>query len=126
LTAFEAFARNEGLEAHAPFASVHSRNYNRWRDQRFVVVDYGGMDTILARESGKRRLRRIPLNEALVDLAPGDRNAWTPDLVSVREEAWRIPVKRFKILKPLSGFISPAGSCAKQTSIRGSLGTLVL
>jgi hypothetical protein len=30
-----------------------------------------------------------------------DRNAWTPDLVSVREEAWRMAVKRFKILKPL-------------------------
>ena len=26
----------------------------------------------------------------------------------------------------LSGFVSPAGGCAMQTSIRGSLGTLVL
>lgn len=73
----------------------------RWRGRRFVIVDYAGMDAILAREVGKRRLHRVPLNEALTDLAPGEPNAWTPDLVSVRENAWQTAVKRFKILKPL-------------------------
>jgi hypothetical protein len=44
---------------------------------------------------------RVPLNEALVDLTPGDRSAWTLDLVSVENKAWQIAVRRFKILKPL-------------------------
>ena len=56
----------------------------RWRARRFVIVDYAGLDALVAREIGKRRLHRVPLNEALVDLTPGDRNAWTPDLVSNR------------------------------------------
>jgi hypothetical protein len=54
----------------------------RWRARRFVIVDYAGLDALVAREIGKRRFHRVPLNEALVDLTPGDGNAWTPDLVS--------------------------------------------
>jgi len=73
----------------------------RWREQRFVVVDYTGMDAIVAREVGKRRLQRIPVNEAVTDLTPGDRDAWTPDFVSVPGEGWQTAVRRFKILKPL-------------------------
>ena len=64
----------------------------RWRVRRFVIVDYAGLDALVAREIGKRRLHRVPLNEALVDLTPGDRNAWTPDLVSVENKAWQIAV----------------------------------
>jgi hypothetical protein len=56
----------------------------RWRARRFVIVDYAGLDALVAREIGKRRFHRVPLNEALVDLTPGDGNAWTPDLVSNR------------------------------------------
>jgi hypothetical protein len=73
----------------------------RWQERRFVVVDYVGMDAIVAREVGKRRLQRIPVNQAITDLTPGDRDAWTPDLVSVPEEAWQTAVRRFKILRPL-------------------------
>jgi hypothetical protein len=51
----------------------------RWRERRFVVVDYAGMDAIVAREVGKRRVQRIPVNEAVTDLIPGDRDTWTPD-----------------------------------------------
>ena len=40
----------------------------RWPERRFVVVDYAGMDAIVAREVGKRRLQRIPVNEAVKDL----------------------------------------------------------
>jgi hypothetical protein len=32
------------------------RSTIRWRERRFVVVDYAGMDAIVAREAGKRRL----------------------------------------------------------------------
>jgi len=51
----------------------------RWREWRFVVVDYTGMDALVAREVWKRRLQRIPVNEAVTDLISGDRDAWTPD-----------------------------------------------
>ena len=37
----------------------------RWREGRFVVVDYAGMDALVAREIGKRRLQRIPVREAV-------------------------------------------------------------
>lgn len=37
----------------------------RWQERRFVVVDYAGMDAIVAREVGKRGLQRIPANEKL-------------------------------------------------------------
>ena len=30
----------------------------RWQERRFVVVDYAGMDAIVAREVGKRGLQR--------------------------------------------------------------------
>jgi hypothetical protein len=46
----------------------------RWRERRFVVVDYAGMDAIVAREVGKRRVQPIPVNEAVTDLIPGERD----------------------------------------------------
>lgn len=73
----------------------------RWRASRFIVIDYAGMDAIIARELGKRKLERIPVRDAAPDRTPGDRAAWTPDLVSIPEETWQIAVKRFEILKPL-------------------------
>jgi hypothetical protein len=73
----------------------------RWRERRFVVVDYAGMDALVARQVGKRRLQRIPVSEAITDRTPRDRDAWTPDLVSVPEEAWQTAVRRFDVLKPL-------------------------
>jgi hypothetical protein len=45
------------------------------RERRFVVVDYASMDAIVAREVGKRRLQRIPVNQAVTDLTPDDRDA---------------------------------------------------
>jgi hypothetical protein len=59
------------------------------------------MDAIVARELGKRAFRRIPIKEAVADLSPGDRRAWTPDLLSASKEEWQTAVKRFKTLKPL-------------------------
>src|ERR1700724_3496917 len=59
------------------------------------------LDAIIARQPGKRRLERIPVNEAAPDHASHIVSAWTPDLASVPEEAWQKAVKRFKILKPL-------------------------
>src|SRR6266436_3967755 len=61
----------------------------RWRGRRYLIVDYESLDAIIARQPGKRRLERIPVNEA------------APDHASVPEEAWQKAVKRFKILKPL-------------------------
>jgi hypothetical protein len=63
-----------------------------WHAKRFVVVDYAGMDSIVARELGKRRLEHIPVRDAAPDRIWGDRTAWTPDLVSVTEEAWQTAV----------------------------------
>jgi hypothetical protein len=73
----------------------------RWGARRFVVVDYVGLDAVIAREVGKRKLERIPVRLANPDRTPGDRAAWTPDLVSIPEGAWEGAVKRFKSLKPL-------------------------
>jgi len=49
------------------------------------------MDALVVREVGKRRLQRIPVNEAVTDLTPGDGDVWTIDLVSASEEAWQQP-----------------------------------
>jgi len=94
----------------------------RWRERRFVVVDYAGMDAIVAREVGKRRLQRIPVNQAITDLTPGDRDAWTPDLVSVPEEAWQTAVRRFKILRPLFEIGHTERTFAKVSKIAAALG----
>ena len=73
----------------------------RWRDKRFVVVDYAGLDAVIVRELGKRKLERIPISDAVPDWTSGEGIAWAPDLVSIPEEAWQSAVKRFKSLKPL-------------------------
>jgi hypothetical protein len=36
----------------------------RWGARRFVVVDYVGLDAVIAREVGKRKLERIPVRVA--------------------------------------------------------------
>ena len=36
----------------------------RWRGRRYLIVDYQSLDAIIARQPGKRRLERIPVNEA--------------------------------------------------------------
>jgi hypothetical protein len=78
----------------------------RWHDRRFVILDYAGLDAIIAREPGKRRLERIPVNEAEPDHSTNA--AWaTPDLVSVPEKEWREALKKFKIVKPLLNSSSP-------------------
>jgi hypothetical protein len=59
------------------------------------------LDAVIAREVGKRKLERIPVRVANPDRTPGDRAAWTPDLVSIPEGAWEGAVKRFKSLKSL-------------------------
>src|SRR6266481_4300084 len=66
----------------------------RWRGRRYLIVDYESLDAIIARQPGKRRLERIPVNEAAPDHASHIVSAWTPDLASVPEEAWQKAVKR--------------------------------
>ena len=39
----------------------------RWHTRRYVVIDYVGLEAIIAREPGKRKLERIPVNEAEAD-----------------------------------------------------------
>ena len=73
----------------------------RWRGQRYVIVDYESLDAVIAQQPGKRRLERMPVNEAAPDRASDIVSAWTPDLASVPEEAWQEAVKRFEIQKPL-------------------------
>ena len=74
-----------------------------------MIVDYESLDAIIARQPGKRRLERIPVNEAAPDHASHIVSAWTPDLASVPEEAWQKAVKRFKILKPLLNMATRSG-----------------
>jgi hypothetical protein len=76
-------------------------NTIRWGAKRFVVIDYADMDSIVARELGKRRLERIPVQDAAPDRPLSDRAAWIPDLVSIPEKSWQTAVKRFKALKRL-------------------------
>src|ERR1700758_2284089 len=54
----------------------------RWRGRRYLIVDYESLDAIIARQPGKRRLERIPVNEAAPDHASPIVSAWTPDLAS--------------------------------------------
>ena len=59
----------------------------RWRQRRYVIVDYVGLDVIIAREPGQRKLERIPVHE--VESAHTASTGWIPpDLVSVPEEQW--------------------------------------
>jgi putative transposase len=73
----------------------------RWHDRRYLIVDYESLDAIIARQPGKRRLERIPVNEVAPDRGSHIVSASTPNLVSVPEEAWQTAVKRFRVLKPL-------------------------
>jgi hypothetical protein len=59
------------------------------------------LDAIIAREPGKRRLERIPVNEAEPDHFAASAAWAAPDLVSVPEEEWREATRKFEILKPL-------------------------
>src|SRR6202171_304567 len=56
-----------------------------WPARRYLIVDYESLDAIIARQPGKRRLERIPVNEAAPDHASHIVSAWTPDLASVPE-----------------------------------------
>ena len=72
----------------------------RWYTQRYVVIEYVGLEAIVARESVKRKLERIPVNETEADCAAHP--VWTPpDLVAVPAARWQVAVKKFKVLKPL-------------------------
>ena len=72
----------------------------RWRDRQYLIVDYVGLDAVIAREPGKVKLERIPVKEAEPNHTT--RAGWiAPDLVSVSEDEWREAVKRFQALKPL-------------------------
>jgi putative transposase len=94
----------------------------RWRGKRYVVVDYAGMDSLIARELGKRRLERIAVRDAAPDRTPGDRTAWTADLVSIPEGAWQRAVKRFKVLKPLLEMDRAKRTLAKVQKCADALG----
>src|SRR5262249_39385713 len=50
----------------------------RWRDRRYLIVDYQSLDAIIARQPGKRRLERIPVNEAAPDHASHIVSGGTP------------------------------------------------
>jgi putative transposase len=73
----------------------------RWHGRRFVVVDCDGLDSIVARQVGKRRLNRIPVDEVLPDGPIPSLSGSQFNLVGVPEEQWQAASKRFSILKPL-------------------------
>jgi hypothetical protein len=67
----------------------------RWGARRFVVVDYVGLDAVIAREVGKRKLERIPVRVANPGLSSRDLDLGTercPFLGQRRErQAFRLP-----------------------------------
>jgi len=73
----------------------------RWQARRYVIVDYAGLDAIVGREIGKRKLERIPVDEAQLDQTSRDRAVRTPDLVSMPENSWQTAVEKFKALRGL-------------------------
>ncbi len=68
--------------------------------RQYVIVDYG-LDAILGREFGKRKLERIPIAEVQSDETARDRSMRTLDLVTVPENSWRTAVQKLKALRPL-------------------------
>jgi hypothetical protein len=50
----------------------------RWGARRFVVVDYVGLDAVIAREVGKRKLERIPVRVANPDRTLATRRRGLP------------------------------------------------
>src|SRR5215472_2809924 len=73
----------------------------RWHDRRFVVIECAALDSIVAREVGKRRLDRIPVNEAQPDYPVDDNTSSQMNLISVPEGQWVAASSRFDLLKPL-------------------------
>lgn len=73
-----------------------------WRDQCYEIVDYVGLNAILGRQLGSRRLERIPIAQLKPDASPRKRAMPTPDLVSVPEESWQA-IQKFKVLKVFLG-----------------------
>jgi hypothetical protein len=39
----------------------------RWHDRRYSILDYEGLDILIALQPGRRRLERIPVNETQPD-----------------------------------------------------------
>jgi hypothetical protein len=72
-----------------------------WRKRRFVVIDQTDLDAILAREIGKRKIERIPVDEVKPDRASRRRATSTVNLESVSQQDWRTALKQFTILKPI-------------------------
>ena len=97
-------------------------NTIRWHDQWYLIVDCEGLDAVIARQPGKRRVERIPISEIQPDHAPRAVSKPTPDLVTVPEEAWQVAVKRFKILKPLLSKDSTARTLANVKKVARELG----
>jgi putative transposase len=72
-----------------------------WQSRRYVIIDYAGLDAIVGREVGKRKLERIPVGEAQLDPTSRARAVRTPDLVSMPESSWQSAVEKFKALRGL-------------------------
>jgi putative transposase len=96
-------------------------NTIRWQDRSYLIVDCEGL-AVIARQPGKRRTERIRISEIQRDHAPHAVSRPTPDLVAVPEEAWRVAVKRFKILKPLLNKDSTARTLANVKKVARVLG----
>jgi len=97
-------------------------NTIRWHDQWYLIVDCEGLDAVIARQPGKRRVERIRISEIQPDHGPRAVSKPTPDLVAVPEEAWQVAVKRFKILKPLLSRDSTAHTLANVKKVARVLG----
>jgi hypothetical protein len=86
----------------------------RWGGRRFVVVDYVGLDAVIAREVGQRKLERSPVRVANPDRTPGDadtirqRVAALPDRLKLEKRKNRkAAAERYE---PIKGHFPGAGS----------------
>jgi hypothetical protein len=90
-----------GLNTHGRLHQIPGRIYNPLasppvRDRRLCRFGCHRGARI-----GKRKLERIPVNEAQLDQTSRDRAVRTPDLVSMPENSWQTTIEKFKALRGL-------------------------
>ena len=70
-------------------------------ERRLVIVDYQGLEAIIAREVGKKGLISIPLSEVGKLEADSVDQYKSPDLLKISEKDWREALERFRLIEPL-------------------------
>ena len=85
----------------SPVVSFAPGTIVRWQDQRVVVIDCDGFDTVLVHRIGDHEVKRAPIAEIKPDVSDAPYTFVVPDLVSVDEKKWEKAVKKFAAIKGL-------------------------